>query len=308
MRVDISVIIPLYNKEEFIERTLRSVFEQDIANWECIIVDDGSTDSSMERVKDFIKIHPGNWNLVSQENSGQTSARNHGIRLAQGNYLAFLDADDLWLSDKLSSQFNFLQNNPDVFGVVSSYAIFKAGSQDIRVVANDDFGSLLHNWVTMRGFGGGFESVGLIRFTGVPGEAMFDEGLSTSSGLDFSIRCSQLGNMVSLKKIGLLYRISEGQWHSDPKELKLNMAIIASRYSELFNMRLNESHQDYFYWMDARREGSKHFLTRVLVNTAQLRFRRISMLLWLFARNIKASFLGRKNRKFLQGQINLLNA
>ena len=308
MSVDISVIIPLYNKEEFIERTLRSVAQQDIQNWECIIVDDGSTDTSAEIVKEFIKANPGNWILVTQENSGQTSARNHGIRLAQGTYLAFLDADDLWLSDKLSSQFYFLQNNPDVFGVVSSYAIFKDGSQDIRVVMSDNFNSLLHNWVTMRGFGGGFESVGMIRFTRIPGEAMFDEGLSTSSGLDFSIRCSQLGKMVSLKKIGLLYRISEGQWHSDPKELKLNMAIIASRYSELFNRHLSQSHEDYFYWMDARREGGKHFLTCMLVNTLRLRFHRISMLLWLFGRNIKASLLGRRNRKFLQGQINLLNA
>ena len=134
MLVDISVIIPLYNKGEFIERTLKSVAEQDISNWECIIVDDGSTDSSVEIVKEFIRVNPGNWKHISQKNSGQTSARNHGVRIAQGTYLAFLDADDLWVGDKLSSQFNYLQKNLDVFGVISSYAIFKEGSRSIRVI------------------------------------------------------------------------------------------------------------------------------------------------------------------------------
>ena len=64
MSVDISVIIPLYNKGEFIERTLKSVAAQDISNWECIIVDDGSTDTSIEIVKEFIRVNPGNWKLI----------------------------------------------------------------------------------------------------------------------------------------------------------------------------------------------------------------------------------------------------
>ena len=307
MSVDISVIIPLYNKGEFIERTLKSVAMQDISNWECIIVDDGSTDASVEIVEEFIRVNPGNWKLISQKNSGQTSARNHGVRLAQGSYIAFLDADDLWVGDKLSSQFNYLQTNLDVFGVISSYAIFKEGSRSIRVIMSGDFKSLLRNWVTMRGFGGGFESVGMIRFARIPGEAHFDEGLSTSSGLDFSIRCSLKGKIVSLEKIGLLYRISDGQWHSDSKELRDNMAIISKRYSIIFGEPLNESHEDYFYWMDIRKEGSKHFLLCILTNFAQFRFRRIRMLFWLLSRNLRAVLVGRKYRSYIEKQLSLLN-
>lgn len=307
MSVDISIIIPLYNKERFIERTLRSVVSQDIYNWECIIINDGSTDSSLEKVNQFIEVNPGNWKVSTQPNSGQTSARNHGIGLATGKYLAFLDADDLWVSDKLSHQFSYLEKNRDVFGVVSGYAIFQDGSRRIRVVSSGSFSSLLHNWVTMRGFGGGFESVGMIRFHGLPEEARFDEQLSTSSGLDFSIRCAQNGKMVSLKKIGLLYRISEGQWHADPKELKINMAVISDRYSDFFGEPLNKSHENYFYWMDVRSKGTKQFMVHIMTNIACLRLSRIRMLLWLLSRNLWAYAMGRKHSNYVLRQLSMLN-
>ena len=70
MSIDISIIIPLYNKEDFIDRTLRSILTQNISSWECIIVDDGSTDSSLKTVTNFIEKNPANWKIITQENSG----------------------------------------------------------------------------------------------------------------------------------------------------------------------------------------------------------------------------------------------
>ena len=134
MPVEISVIIPLYNKEEFIERTLRSVASQDIHNWECIIIDDGSTDSSLKKVREFTNNHPGNWRVIEQVNSGQARARNHGVEIAEGKYLAFLDADDLWPIDKLRLQFSALEMNTDAVLVLSAYVIFRGHDSIPRVV------------------------------------------------------------------------------------------------------------------------------------------------------------------------------
>lgn len=97
----ISVIIPLYNKEEAIEQCIQSILQQTYKDWELIIVDDGSTDSSSAKVKPFLKdsrIH-----YIYKENGGVSSARNRGIDLAQGEWSIYLDADDYLAPNALHS-------------------------------------------------------------------------------------------------------------------------------------------------------------------------------------------------------------
>ena len=95
----ISAVIPLYNKEAEIERTLMSVINQSLQPREIIVVDDGSTDSSADIVRRIIERHPEhNIRLVSQANAGVSAARNRGIEEATGDYIAFLDGDDCYLT------------------------------------------------------------------------------------------------------------------------------------------------------------------------------------------------------------------
>lgn len=112
----ISVVIPLYNKREMIERTLRSVFAQTFQDFEIIVVDDGSTDGSAEVVK---SINDSRIHLIHQDNSGVSAARNRGISEAHGELIALLDGDDEWKSQYLETQFNLSLLYPecDVFAV-----------------------------------------------------------------------------------------------------------------------------------------------------------------------------------------------
>jgi glycosyltransferase involved in cell wall biosynthesis len=306
--IDISIIIPLYNKEEYIVNTLKSVLYQDAQNWECIIVNDGSTDGSLNAANDFCKTHPGNWRIISVLNGGQTKARNIGIRESSGKYLAFLDADDLWVTNKLSKQFKYLEAHPAVIGVLSGYAIFSSKFKRIRVVRSTNFNKMLKNWASMRGFGGGLESVGMVRRNTNRGEIFFDENLSTSSGLDFTIRCSQLGIMVVLDDIGLLYRLSNGQWHTNIDELSANMSIISEKYSGYFKMDLHTRHLDYYFWVEVRKHGHAHLLRAILGDLAHLRVLRLQMLYWLLFRNIKAIWIGRLSRRYVLRQLRILNS
>src|SRR3990172_11149387 len=106
----VSVIIPTFNCEEYIEETLSSVLFQTFTDFEVIVVDDGSTDNTIKVIKPYLdKI-----SYIQKDNGGQGSARNLGISLAKGEYLAFLDSDDLWLPDKLSLQVGYMENNPNV--------------------------------------------------------------------------------------------------------------------------------------------------------------------------------------------------
>ena len=101
----VSIIIPSFNYAQLIVETLESIIQQRYANWECIIVDDGSTDQTATVVNEFIAMHPGYPILFHPVvNGGTSTAKNIGISLSKGKYLQFLDADDLLSADKLSIQ------------------------------------------------------------------------------------------------------------------------------------------------------------------------------------------------------------
>ena len=308
MSIDVSIVIPLYNKENFIIDTLKSIRAQDFENWECIVIDDGSTDGSLKEVTDFCDAHSGNWKIYSVPNGGQTKARNVGISHATGRYIAFLDADDLWVTNKLSYQFYYLEENPDILGVLSAYAIFRAKSKWVRVVRGKDFDTMLRKWADMSGFGGGLESVGMFRHLEGNKDFLFDESLSTSSGLDFTIRYSKIGRIDLLPNIGLLYRLSDGQWHTNSDELMRNSSIIASKFETYFGLDLARRHLDYFYWIEVRKHGYSYFSRKVLSNFLHLRISRLKMLYWLLSRNVQALIQGRLQQSFVQNEIQKLNS
>jgi glycosyltransferase involved in cell wall biosynthesis len=109
----VSVIIPCYNYGHFLCETLENILQQTYQNLECIIVDDGSTDNTNEIVQSYIT-KDARFRYFRQTNKGTSSAKNNGIRIATGEFIQFLDADDLLNKKKLEVQVLFLINNPDV--------------------------------------------------------------------------------------------------------------------------------------------------------------------------------------------------
>ncbi|UCS91821.1 glycosyltransferase family 2 protein [Echinicola marina] len=109
----ISIIIPTYNYGFVLSQTLESVLEQTHQNWECIIVDDGSTDNTEEIVNKYLSKEK-RFLYHKQQNSGVSAARNKGIKLASGDFLQFLDGDDLISPEKLSLQIRHFESNPDI--------------------------------------------------------------------------------------------------------------------------------------------------------------------------------------------------
>jgi len=111
----ISVVIPMYNSSETILNTLNSVKYQTVLPFEVIIIDDGSNDDSVIIVEDFILNNPSlNLQLLKKTNGGVSSARNIGIKIAKGDWIALLDSDDVWLSNKLERQLQVLFENPSI--------------------------------------------------------------------------------------------------------------------------------------------------------------------------------------------------
>lgn len=105
----VSVIIPVYNGDRYLAEAIKSVLAQTYQPIEIIVIDDGSTDLTAEIAQSFNSAV----RYYFQPNSGSSSARNHGIELALGQFIAFLDADDLWVEDKISLQITAFKSNPE---------------------------------------------------------------------------------------------------------------------------------------------------------------------------------------------------
>ena len=109
IKPQVSVIIPTYNRAWVIKEAIDSVLTQDYTEFELIVVDDGSTDQTF----DVLESYRNDIKVLSQKNKGVSAARNRGIAEASGKFIAFLDSDDLWLSQKLSVQIDFFNQTPD---------------------------------------------------------------------------------------------------------------------------------------------------------------------------------------------------
>lgn len=146
----VSIIVTCYNQEDFIAKALNSVLKQTYPNWECLIIDDGSTDKSKTIVQAFEE-KDARFKYVYQKNQGVTAARNYGFKLAQGNFIQFLDGDD-WLSEqKLEKHLRYLESNLNIDIVYSPYTHFydesaKMESYSYRNITENPLHEFLFFW------------------------------------------------------------------------------------------------------------------------------------------------------------------
>ncbi len=193
---EISIIIPAFNSEKYIEEALGTLLAQKCPLKEIIVIDDGSTDGTASLVKRYgerVSYH-------FQENRGLSAARNAGIRLSTGSYLAFLDADDLYHPEKLEIQKRFLDTHPDVDMVFSDFEYF--GGNLLRRPIPDSF---------KRGEGNLFVDLFKFNCIAIPTVLLrrdcfekvgfFDEALRAAEDYDFWLR------LIKGKKIGYIDRV-----------------------------------------------------------------------------------------------------
>lgn len=122
----VSVIMPAYNSAEFIGDAIRSVQNQTYRNWELLIVDDASTDSTLQIIQEFSNSNPRIKILQNERNLGAGISRNKAIKAALGDFIAFLDSDDLWKPKKLEIQLMFMKEE----GLAVSFSSYELMSQD----------------------------------------------------------------------------------------------------------------------------------------------------------------------------------
>ena len=168
----VSVIIPCYNSEETIIPCIASVRNQTYKTVEILIIDDGSTDNSFERITAYMKAlgHPPDMKLVHQDNAGPSAARNKGVNLSLGNWIAFLDADDYWMPEKLQIQLKCLDEHPDL-------ALIGVQSKSFTVAHPDVLSLLTFKQMLFKNY---FKTSGVVLKKSVALEIPFDEKMKYS--------------------------------------------------------------------------------------------------------------------------------
>ena len=127
----VSVIIPAYNAETYIEEAIRSVQRQTVKDWELIVIDDGSRDSTCDRIEMLAAEDPRILFVRNEQNMGTAKTRNRGLELSRGTYVALLDSDDVWYSEKLEKQLTLIEREAaDI--VYTSYALVEDGKKHRR--------------------------------------------------------------------------------------------------------------------------------------------------------------------------------
>lgn len=133
----VSIIVPCYNQAQYLDEALQSVIEQTYASWECIIVNDGSPDNTEEVARKWLN-KDERFKYLYQENGGLSSARNAGLKIAKGDYIQFLDADDLIESEKIRVQLENLINDHEIDISVSGYRYFEDLTRKLKSMGRNN--------------------------------------------------------------------------------------------------------------------------------------------------------------------------
>jgi glycosyltransferase involved in cell wall biosynthesis len=194
MAMRISVIIPCYNVERYVERAVESVFAQTHLDLQVITVDDGSTDGTPALLHELASRHAGRLTVVGQKNQGACAARNAGLTLADGTYLQFLDADDVLMPRKLAHQLSIAEQNSYPELVIGSSRILDPLGTTVRTVVQTTGDR--DPWLDLMSHGLNITSTNLWKREAVQQAGGWSEGLGSSQEYDLMFRMLQHGARV----------------------------------------------------------------------------------------------------------------
>lgn len=227
MAPQVSVLIPSYNLAHYLVHALRSVISQSYSDWEAIVIDDGSTDDTQKVAAQF---DDPRIRFIYQENQGLSAARNTGLREANSDIIALLDADDIWMEDYLEKMLAPLDNKPDAVAVYCGFQYIDENGTDVgipslKVVPPDEFReyfAMNGNWLVPSGV--------VFRKVVAQEEGCFDESLRAVEDAYLWSKMSYRGPFVGVPQPLVGYRRHASNMSSDPQRMVSSNYKILEKY------------------------------------------------------------------------------
>lgn len=209
----VSIITPTYNRADFLKQTIESVLAQSYKNIEHVIIDDGSTDNTKALIEKYLDT--GKVRYFYQDNSGQSVARNKGLKEAEGDFVCFLDSDDYFLPKKVEQQIQAFQNNPTVDLAYGDYIFVDANGSTLneenmtRYSGNITRELLKDNCVSM--------NTTMVRKSAIKAIGGFCEHIKVADDYDLWLRLSAQSNFLYIPSALSAYRLMDNQISSNKK-------------------------------------------------------------------------------------------
>ncbi len=227
----VSVVIPVFNGEQFVRSAIETVMHQSYGAIEVIAVDDGSTDHTLDALQraasDFGRFPV---RIVSGVNRGVAAARNLGIAHAQGTFVSFLDVDDVWAATKIQRQVEALVADSAYVGVGCQYWTWKTNPiSSIRGYESDWSKGAILRWLLLEGRGVLLPSTLTCRRDVLVSIGGFDTDLGTAADLDLAWRLVNFGEVLCLQEQLTGYRLSPSQMHRDLQALRDDYTVLSRK-------------------------------------------------------------------------------
>jgi len=271
----VNVIIPTYNRAELLPGAIDSVLAQTFKDYEIIIIDDGSTDGTRKVLSPYL-LHP-NIRYFYQDNKKQAAAKNLGIQKAQGEYIAFLDSDDLWSPQKLALQVKALDDHPEIAMVYSNQMIFRNSLDSGKIKYRPGIlksGEIFYD-LLMRKFYCSTPTI-LLRKSAIDAVGGFDESLRNAlEDWEFTLRISKIFQIYCIDK-PLIWRRIHAEGSPGYHEIRIrNHSRILDKY--LSDSSLSDSFKKavlgkaYFSWghlsfLDRRYKKATRYFSKATLN------------------------------------------
>lgn len=212
-KVKVSVVIPAYNAARFVTAAIDSVLAQTVQDFEILVVDDGSTDSTREVLAryDSPKVQ-----YLYKPNGGVSSARNFGIEKARGKYIAFLDADDLWMPEKLEKQVTLLESNEEIGLCYAATEKVDENLQTVGYIQANSYKDYCEALLLNLNIVAGSCSSAIVRRDAALQTNGFDAKFSTCADWEYWLRLSLLTRFAPVEEYLVKYRVVPGSMSSDP--------------------------------------------------------------------------------------------
>jgi glycosyltransferase involved in cell wall biosynthesis len=205
----VSVVMPVYNTEAYLGDALDSILAQTFTDWELICVDDGSNDGSLDVLRRYERADP-RIRVISRPNTGGARARNDGIALARGRYIAAMDSDDIALAERLRRQVDYMESHPECVGLGAAVRIVGPDLMPIK----DELKALDHETIdhqTLTGSGMSIRHpVAMFRTEAVRSIGGYREECFVNEDGDLYLRLAEIGRLANLPDFLLQYRLRLG--------------------------------------------------------------------------------------------------
>ena len=223
----ISVLMPVYNGDRYLTEAIESILAQTFTDFEFLIIDDGSTDRSLQTLRRYAA-QDNRIRLISRENRGLIATLNQMLELAQGEFLARMDADDIAMGDRFAAQVAFLRQQPDCVCVGGAYGLIDSQSRTVLHLempeANSEIQQAILSGRTIIN-----HPCAMIRRWALESIGGYDAAMVTVEDLDMLLRLGEVGQLANLKQTVLKYRFHRQSISAKRSEFQHQMAQEACR-------------------------------------------------------------------------------